>query len=417
VIVRCGDWSLRPLMDVVDLHDSRRIPLNQGERARRRGQYPYYGANGQVDSIDGFIFEGEYVLLAEDGGYFDDPARGVAYEVTGKFWVNNHAHVLSPKRGLSRRFLTYALNAVDWMEFVGGSTRLKLTQEGMRRVRIPVPPPDEQNRMVARLDSALNRSKTAREELDRIPQLVDRYKQAVLAAAFRGELTGSSWAEVSLQDIAKVGTGSTPKRGTPKYYDGGTIPWVTSGAVNDEFIRGCEEYITQVALDETNCKVFPAGTLLVAMYGEGQTRGKVAVLEIAAATNQALAAIQVSRNIMLPEFLLWYLRLNYLALRSQAAGGVQPNLNLGIIKALRIPVPSLSEQAKVVHAITAVLEGAKRAEVEAIHAQTMLLRLKAAILAKAFRDKLTADAIAPSQAHPLEPVRQPMGQFTACSRG
>jgi type I restriction enzyme S subunit len=92
-------WVASPLLDVVDLHDSRRIPLNATQRAQRRGEYPYYGANGQVDSIDDYIFDGEYVLLAEDGGYFDDPSRGVAYEVSGKFWVNNHAHILSARGG------------------------------------------------------------------------------------------------------------------------------------------------------------------------------------------------------------------------------------------------------------------------------------------------------------------------------
>lgn len=78
-------WDHAPLMDVVELHDSRRVPLNHTQRAARKGPYPYYGANGQVDSVDDYLFEGEFVLLAEDGGYFDNPSRGVAYEVTGRF--------------------------------------------------------------------------------------------------------------------------------------------------------------------------------------------------------------------------------------------------------------------------------------------------------------------------------------------
>ena len=137
------DWEYAPLMDIVELHDSRRIPLNNRQRAERKGPYPYYGANGQVDSIDDYLFDGEYILLAEDGGYFDDPSRGVAYEASGRFWVNNHAHILSPKNGIPRRYLTYVLNSLDWMPFVGGSTRLKLTQEGMRKIRVPLAPPDE----------------------------------------------------------------------------------------------------------------------------------------------------------------------------------------------------------------------------------------------------------------------------------
>ena len=180
-------WDSSSLLDIVDLHDSQRIPLNQKQRAERPGKYPYYGANG-------FIFDDNYILLAEDGGYFDDPSRGVAYEVSGRFWVNNHAHILSPCSGIPRRFLTYALNSLNWMSYVGGSTRLKLTQESMRWVLIPVPPLNEQRRIVAKLDSLFARSRRARGELERIPKLCDRYKQAILAAACSGRLT-ADWRE------------------------------------------------------------------------------------------------------------------------------------------------------------------------------------------------------------------------------
>jgi len=184
-------WAATPLLDIVELHDNRRIPLNATERAARRGSYPYYGANGQVDTIDDFLFDGDYILLAEDGGHFDDPARGVAYEVSGKFWVNNHAHILSVDNGLQQRFVSYALNALDWMPYVSGTTRLKLTQQGMRAVRIPLPPAAEQTRIARKLDSLYVRTQTARDELDRVPLLIGHYKQAILEKAFSGRLTAS----------------------------------------------------------------------------------------------------------------------------------------------------------------------------------------------------------------------------------
>lgn len=195
-----ANWPHVPLMDVIDLHDSRRVPLNHNQRATRQGDFPYYGANGQVDSIDDYLFDGEFVLVAEDGGYFDDPTRAVAYEVSGRFWVNNHAHILSPKPAILRRFLTHALNNLDWMPYVGGSTRLKLTQEGMRRIKIPLPPLDEQRRIVAKLDGFFGRSNAARNEVDYIPNLVARYKQTVIGAAYRGELT-AIWRECNASDV------------------------------------------------------------------------------------------------------------------------------------------------------------------------------------------------------------------------
>jgi type I restriction enzyme S subunit len=193
-------WPLVSLMDVIDLHDSRRVPLNHTQRATRQGKYPYYGANGEVDSIDDYLFDGEFVLVAEDGGYFDDPTRAVAYEVSGRFWVNNHAHILSPKSALLRRYLTHALNNLNWMAYVGGSTRLKLTQEGMRRIRIPLPPIEEQRRIAARLDGFFSRSTAARSEVAHIPDLVARYKRAVINSAYRGELT-ANWRKQNASDV------------------------------------------------------------------------------------------------------------------------------------------------------------------------------------------------------------------------
>lgn len=185
-------WAEARLTDIINLHDSRRVPLNKEQRQQRQGPYPYYGANGLVDHIDGYLFDGDYVLLAEDGGYFDDPAKGVAYEVSGKFWLNNHAHIVSPRGDIPNRFLTHLLNSINWLPHVGGSTRLKLTQAGMQQVPVPVPPLPEQRRIVAKLDRLRARSSRARHELDRIPKLIERYKQAILAKAFSGELIGLS---------------------------------------------------------------------------------------------------------------------------------------------------------------------------------------------------------------------------------
>jgi type I restriction enzyme S subunit len=133
-------WELAPLGDIVRVLDNRRVPINAKERASRNGPIPYYGANGQVGWIDDYLFDDNLVLLAEDGGRFDEPGSAVAYTVSGKCWVNNHAHVLKPRFGIPVEFLKANLNATHWMPHVSGSTRLKLNQRSMRRVLVPVPP-------------------------------------------------------------------------------------------------------------------------------------------------------------------------------------------------------------------------------------------------------------------------------------
>lgn len=294
---------------------------------------------------------------------------------------------------------------------------------------ILVPPLAEQRRIVAKIDSLTGKSRRARNHLDHIPRLVEKYKQAILAAAFRGDLTREwrglaskydiEWETHELGDIADIGTGATPKRGRTDYYEGGTIAWVTSGTVNEGIITHADEYITPAALNETNCKTYPAGTLLMAMYGEGKTRGKVAILGIEAATNQALAAIQVRhRGPASPSFVLWYLRSQYLSLRDQAAGGVQPNLNLGIIKRTSIDLPSSSEQDEIVRRIEAAFAWVNRLTADAASARKLVNNLDQAVLAKAFRGELVPQDPADEPASALlERIRAERAAAPKAKRG
>lgn len=157
------------------------------------------------------------------------------------------------------------------------------------------------------------------------------------------------WVWASIGEIANIETGATPLRSKKEYYESGTIPWVTSSALNDLFIKQADEKITELALKETNCKVFPIHTLLIAMYGEGKTRGKVSELLINAATNQACAALIFEDYILeLKPYIKFYLQKNYDDIRCLSSGGVQPNLNLGIIKSTKIPFAPLPEQHRIV---------------------------------------------------------------------
>ncbi len=130
-----------------------------------------------------------------------------------------------------------------------------------------------------------------------------------------------------LSDICIIGTGATPSTRNSTYYKDGTIPWIGSSETSNEYIDAPTTLITQKALDETNCTVYPIGTLIMAMYGEGKTRGQISELRISSATNQACAAIvPIFKEIK--SFIKIYLKGNYLRLRTLAEGGMQPNLNL-----------------------------------------------------------------------------------------
>ena len=136
-------WEIKKLKFLVDCIDGKRIPLNSSERSKIPGNYPYFGANGIVDRINDFIFNEPIIILGEDGAPFNEQFKDVAFFVNEKCWINNHAHVLVPIK-IEPRFFTNALNCVEYLPFVEGSTREKLTQESMNNIPICVPSVDEQ---------------------------------------------------------------------------------------------------------------------------------------------------------------------------------------------------------------------------------------------------------------------------------
>jgi len=141
------------LAECCELLDHIRKPVKESERVN--GPYPYFGANGQQGWINGHLFDEPLVLLAEDGGHFSNPERGIAYKINGKTWVNNHAHALRPIKGIvDVDYLAHALKNKDVRRHLSGSTRDKLTKAGACQIEIPLPPLEEQRRIAAILDKA-----------------------------------------------------------------------------------------------------------------------------------------------------------------------------------------------------------------------------------------------------------------------
>lgn len=176
-------WVRVPLAEVCDILDSRRVPVNGSERAQRLGSVPYYGATGQVGWIDSYLFDEELVLLGEDGAPFLEPNKAKAYLVSGKSWVNNHAHVLRAKGGVLSSWLMYQLNALDYRPYVSGTTRLKLPQGPMRQIPILVPPLREQRRIVTALEEHLSALDAAVAGLERARTRLNLYVKSSVQAA------------------------------------------------------------------------------------------------------------------------------------------------------------------------------------------------------------------------------------------
>ena len=209
------DWQLSTIGEVTEILDSKRIPLNREERAKRPGNVPYYGATGQVGWIDEPIFNERLVLLGEDGAPFLDPLKDKAYIIDGPSWVNNHAHVLKADSDhISNELLKHQLNCCPYNDYVTGTTRLKLTQRAMRSIPLKLPPLPEQERIVDAIEEHFSRIDTAKVSLERCLQRCGVLRRAILSAAFSGRLVkqdpNDEPASVLLERIAA----EQPKRRT-----------------------------------------------------------------------------------------------------------------------------------------------------------------------------------------------------------
>ncbi|MBU2574341.1 MAG: restriction endonuclease subunit S [Elusimicrobia bacterium] len=188
-------WRWARLGEVCDFLDSRRIPINGVERAKRiAGKkqselFPYYGANGQVGWIDDYIFDEPLILLAEDGGDFGSDEKPIAYAVSGRYWVNNHAHVLKPRNIIDFNYCLHALRIrPDVADLVSGSTRAKLNQEIAAGIQIPFPPLTEQKRIGAILAKQMEMVEKARAATEAQLETINKMPAALLRKAFNGEL-------------------------------------------------------------------------------------------------------------------------------------------------------------------------------------------------------------------------------------
>ena len=190
------------LGDICEILDSKRIPITASNR--KAGIYPYYGANGIQDYVDDYIFDDELVLLAEDGGYFGSTDKPIAYRVSGKCWVNNHAHVLKPKDLINVDYLCYSLMFRDVSNIVNGATRQKLTQADMKEIDIPLCSLEKQKDIVKKLDYVFSLMNLRKQQLSKLDELV----KARFVEMFGDVINNDrNWPMATMGDVAEIKIG------------------------------------------------------------------------------------------------------------------------------------------------------------------------------------------------------------------
>lgn len=339
-----------------------------------------------------------------------------------------------------KRYLTYLLNSPlvisQLNKHIKGTTRPRINLGIIRDLNLPIASISEQKVVAEKLDTLLAQVDSTKARLEQIPQILKHFRQAVLAAAMNGKLTTQwrlenneldrinlsdidffwrrlrnskknknqheetlnnacssnlpeTWLNTKIGNVFDVHVGSTPRRNQPEFWNG-DIPWVSSSEVAFCRIYATKEMITKKGLASSSTKIHPAGTVMLAMIGQGKTRGQVAILNIDACHNQNTAAIRVPGDFASSEFLYFYLSQRYNDNREIGAGNNQKAMNKSIVESLIFPLPPLKEQHEIVRRVEQLFAYADTIEKQVNNALTRVNNLTQSILAKAFRGELTA---------------------------
>ena len=324
------------------------------------GSIPYWGANGVVDFVDREIFDEELVLLGEDGAPFDVAHRDVAFLVNEPVWVNNHIHVLRPSKNVSAAFLTYALNATNWMPYVTGSTRLKLTQERMMQAPMPEWSLSSQRKIADFLDRETERIDALTDKKRRLIDLLEEKRTATSTQAvtkgldptvpmkpsnipWLGEVP-THWEVTAVKRVSMVqyGLGQPP----PESDDGIPIVRATNidrGSISKDNLMHAN--LSDLPLDRAPLLV--AGEILVVR--SGALTGDSAIITSRWVGSAPGYDLRLTPQTMSAEYLAWFLLstpgLEQMWLESSRAA--QPHLNADELGGVGLPYPPLAEQGSI----------------------------------------------------------------------
>lgn len=375
-------WEVKKLGDVCEVLDKLRKPITKKDRIT--GDYPYYGATGILDYVHDFIFNEKLVLIGEDGAKWNSGDRS-SFIVKGKYWVNNHAHVIRPYRNIIiDEWVVYFLNFSDLSKYITGLTVPKLNQGKLKIIEIPLPPLPEQQRIVKILDKAfvaIDKAKqNAEKNLRNAKEVFENYLQGVLS--------DKKWSIVKLDDVCtKVEYGSSSKSS-----DDGDLPVLRMGNIqNGRFIWDDLKYSNN---EEDNKKyLLKHDDVLFNRTNSPELVGKTAIYksEMPAIFAGYLIRIHRKKDLLNADYLNYYLNSQMAKKYGDTvviSSVNQANINGKKLKTYPIPLPPIEKQEQIVNELDSLsLEVIKLSDIYRSKLAN-LSELKKTILQKAFRGKL-----------------------------
>ncbi|MBA3960598.1 MAG: restriction endonuclease subunit S [Chthoniobacterales bacterium] len=346
-----GTWEIRPLGEVIDLFDHKRVPLNSRERQERQGPFPYYGAQGIIDHIDDYIFDGSYILVAEDGENLNSKKLPLALFASGKFWVNNHAHILRGKPEVADdTFLLACLNNADIKPYVTGAAQPKLSQSNLRLVEVPLPPLPVQRRIAGILSAYDELMENCQRRIRILEEMARAlYREWFVHFRFSGHekvprvdsVLGpipKGWEVKTVAESFEISGGGTPSRKESAYWDGGTIQWFSPSdltGADTRFMDDSSDHINERGLAESSARLFPACSVMLTSRA---TIGAIAINTHEACTNQGFITCLPNERSPL-HFLFEWLTDNVPQFVRIASGATFKEISRGVFKTINFLQP------------------------------------------------------------------------------
>ena len=347
------NWSLKKISDICEFQNNKRVPLKSLDREKRQGEYPYYGASGIVDYIDNYIFDGKFLLISEDGENLRTRNTPIAFQAQGRFWVNNHAHILAEKEEGILDYLEYYFSILNINPYITGAVQPKLNKANLDAIEIPIPPVNERlliNQILNSLKEKILLNNQINQTLESIAQAIfkswfidfepvrakiaakqegkdperaamcaisgkseaeleqmaadDFAELQATAALFPDELVESElgevprgWEVTNINAVTKsIFSGGTPSTKETAYWNG-EIPWLSSGETRNKIIVSTEKSITELAVNKSSTKQAIYGDILIASAGQGHTRGQTSFNGMSCYINQSIVALRANDRI------------------------------------------------------------------------------------------------------------------------
>ena len=363
--------------------DKKRIPLSSAQREKRQGTFRYYGAQGVIDHVDDYIFDGTYLLIAEDGENLKSKKQNIAQVVDGQFWVNNHAHIVQGNEQCDTRFLCYLINSMDLSGYVTGSAQPKLSQANLNAVTLSLPTLAEQKRIVEylyMLDQKIDVNRQINDNLEQ--QAMALYRQMFV------ENNNDARRECRADEYFDISIGKTPPRKEAQWFSMNPTDciWVSISDMGrcGMYIADSSEYLTHESVDKFNIKVVPDNTVLLSFK---LTVGRVAITDGAMVTNEAIAHFKTDKP-EINEYLYCYLKdFNYQTMGSTSS--IATAVNSKNIKAMPFVIPTDAELVSFHSATAPMFEMIKTRQRE----NTRLAELRDSLLPKLMSGEIDVSAV------------------------